>query len=502
MLTRRVLARAGSGVGTRASSNIFPTGVSSSPVRIPREHPHLNYALGYGGIHLRAMDMIHSPADALAIIRAIERRFGRIAEYHFYRDPDDSKYQFIAHFGFRDFEAYARVPKGSIVIRVTVPPLPQVRPSGGVGLADLAPLLNAQDWTDNDLTKEVSDHFNAPPSDDVRVIPVRLEHYSGGWRSQKFDPPAYAARFNRPLANKFVQWGGFAPIKPLPAPVHITRSNLIFGEPVDHPRMRHLMKIWSASLNVRNPYEYSPELSSPPPRRTNPRSPATAATAPPRTTPSASDVADALATPAADTAVPPTPLKNAASPPPPAPEAGPQPLATDITAQMEGEPEVVVEQASPTADAKATPQKVWQIPPKAPPNVAATWQMPSRAEPTQTPVKTTKPGLPMARVTQTPSRAEFAPVAPKTQVRAARGALRKMDPAPKPAVETKKPKQKEERPAPLPAQPSKKKAKEVKQASQPSGVKAAPPPPQRPIEVEERQAGITERLKGLFGGWR
>jgi hypothetical protein len=51
----------------------------------PGKHPLISQALGYRAIVLRTVQSIESPVDAFAIIRALERRFGRVAEYRFHR---------------------------------------------------------------------------------------------------------------------------------------------------------------------------------------------------------------------------------------------------------------------------------------------------------------------------------------------------------------------------------------------------------------------------------
>jgi hypothetical protein len=78
MLARRVGQRAAALHACRYSS---ARAESSAP------HPHLYHVLGERMIILRSMDseFVSSPVDALAIVRAVERRFGRVAEYRFHR---------------------------------------------------------------------------------------------------------------------------------------------------------------------------------------------------------------------------------------------------------------------------------------------------------------------------------------------------------------------------------------------------------------------------------
>jgi hypothetical protein len=61
------------------------------------------------------------------------------------------------------------------MLRVTLPPSNPNLLSGGIGLADLKPLLDAQDRTDQTSDVDVGDDLK--PTDGSRVLQFRVEHY-------------------------------------------------------------------------------------------------------------------------------------------------------------------------------------------------------------------------------------------------------------------------------------------------------------------------------------
>ncbi|KAJ7502976.1 hypothetical protein B0H11DRAFT_613085 [Mycena galericulata] len=245
------------GLQWRSSSSQAGEPSTSTPPTLPHStgprHPRLDYVLGRRSCLLRVVQDargLYSPLDAYAIIRAIERRFGRVAEYRFYRDAESNRLQYLGHFSFFDPAAYERVPRSApTVLRVAVPAAPPG--SGGVGLADLekAGVLVSKDWRDNDLTEEVRAHFEAPElKDGERVIQFHVDHWDGRFQKHHMPPPTYVARFNQAFTANFVRWGGFAPMKPDGA--RVTRGDVLWGSTkVDHPAMRFALQLWGSPTN-------------------------------------------------------------------------------------------------------------------------------------------------------------------------------------------------------------------------------------------------------------
>ncbi|KAJ7686509.1 hypothetical protein B0H17DRAFT_1332747 [Mycena rosella] len=485
---RRVGQRAAlcQGLGRRwETTSSAPSASHPIPSISPYQHPHLNHAVGRRSLALRCLDEITSPLDALAIVRTVERRFGRVAEYRFQRDMEvTSRYQYLVNIAFWDPAAYSRVPKGPIVLQTALSPdNPNLLP-GGVGLADVAPFLEAKDWTDNDLTEEFKDQ---PLQDGSRIIQFRVEHFNR-FQKDSVAPPEYVQRFDYSLSSSFVRWGGFAPIQPIENPV-ISQSELVFGNAnVDHPHMRHVVKLMSSRHALKDPYQTSRTRTSAPSRSSKPAR----AAAPP-----ASDAPELL-------------LDSIISPPitslPAAPAIPPsQPQATETTAEVQPiQPQMQAEATQSTLQAEVTAERVEGQPPAAEATAEVQpAQAPTQAEATQSPLQAKvmaeakeEAAEPETKSAPQPEKRTFPVlVTERSQVRAARGVSVKIKTgspakaaAPKAAVAQST--------AKTSAKPAKKKKKE---GSKPQEVIEALS--QRPIEVEERTPGMTERLKGLFGGW-
>ncbi|KAJ7496915.1 hypothetical protein FB451DRAFT_1209244 [Mycena latifolia] len=517
--------------GSSAPASTAASPSASTSTRVP-EHPHLLHVLGQRSVVVRIVDDlgITSPRDALAIVRTVERRFGRVAEYRINRDAETpSRYQFLANIAFWDPAAYARVPQTPTVLRAVLPPKDDDPLSGGVGLADITSLLDAQEWTDNNLADEVNAHFDAPetPEDGSRIVELRVEHYTGRFQRNEVRARSILtgtpSRFSQAFAANFVRWGGFAPLKPLPGPLKITRSELLFGgAAVDRPHMRQVLQVFSLAYGVKNPYEV-PTVGTLAPSSQRLTAAATATTshpAPSSSSDAAAEVREALLDTLAESA-PTLPQTDAPSSSPTPTEPTPQPGVAEVTVeakpmqtpppveakQPEAEvkhasPEAEVEQASPRAKAKQAAPKAAakQAPPKAEP-VGNQASPEAEAKPASPSAKVKPAATPKAAPKQPPPKAGPAFVTDRTQIRAARGVMRKNEPAKaeapkKPVVNAKEPVKAAGANA---NEPAKKKKKEKESKPQPGPAQASVP--ERPIEVEERQTGMATRLKGMWGRW-
>ena len=114
-------------------------------------------------VYVRAWDSINSMPEFFAMVRGVEKRFGRVREFRIGRvssllrlsshltnialaqDADVStSYPSFFICDFRDEEAYNRVPSKGTNIKVEVPVVKADTP-GGIGLADLNGLLHSRD---------------------------------------------------------------------------------------------------------------------------------------------------------------------------------------------------------------------------------------------------------------------------------------------------------------------------------------------------------------------
>ncbi|KAJ6593486.1 hypothetical protein B0H19DRAFT_1090555 [Mycena capillaripes] len=480
MLSRRVGQRA---AAVRACRHVTQASYSNA-----EQHPHLYHVLGDKVLTMRTMDHITSPLDAFAIVRAVERRFGRVAEYRFYRDAETlNRYQFVAHFAFWDPASYARVPKkGSTKLRVKVPPPITDPASGGVGLTDMVPFLEAQDWTENAAEVDANPEQETP-TEGPRVIQFMVDHSAARFQNGIELPGARMGRKRVALAAQFVRWGGFAAKEPVEKLPRITRSDLLFGgAKVDHPHMRHLLGLWKKL--TANPYaneNTKPTMLSKKPTAANDQSQAAEqrSLATPAREPQNQEQRLEAQTLEAQT------LDLGASLNDPSQSAvGNLPPQNTDTSNDDPDPQTTTQQqtlATPASTTLDPPPKTAASPSPAPSS--------SVSQPPSSPTPTQHQPRPAANVNAKPAPER------RNQARAARVVMHKVKPAePTPAVNASAsgPKGKAAQ-SQTPSQPTNSKGRKPKKDANP-----APKVSERPIEVEERAAGIAGRLKGLFGGWR
>ncbi|KAI0628370.1 hypothetical protein C8Q77DRAFT_1148027 [Trametes polyzona] len=97
-------------------------------------------------IYVRAWDEIDSMPSFFAMLRGVEKRFGRAREFRIQRDYDvETTYTNYFIVDLESEEAYKRVPEAGTSIKVEVPVVNKNRP-GGIGLEELQDLLHARDW--------------------------------------------------------------------------------------------------------------------------------------------------------------------------------------------------------------------------------------------------------------------------------------------------------------------------------------------------------------------
>ncbi|CAK5281839.1 unnamed protein product [Mycena citricolor] len=276
MLTRNTVRRCISTCGptrallhyssSRANSSQFPYNamrLHTTPQKETAQYPEWNHIQGWRNVVLRTSTRIASPVDALALVRAVQQQFGRVAEYRFNRDGEDrGQYQFMAYLSFRDYESYARVPEEPVQLRIRVPVGERDLLSGGVGLEDLAPWLDSLQGQDGTVDAEVESQFDntekAPEGS--RFIVFVVQRNQGRFQTSHSSPPSYNSRFHNSLTRSFLRWRGFADLPDLDGDVQLDRRFMwMNGAPVDRPHMRHQLSIWG------DPYALSPRPKRPEP---------------------------------------------------------------------------------------------------------------------------------------------------------------------------------------------------------------------------------------------
>ncbi|KAI0359251.1 hypothetical protein OH77DRAFT_1367415, partial [Trametes cingulata] len=170
-------------------------------------------------VYVRAWDEIESMPAFFAMVRGIERRFGRLREFRMGRDYDIStKYTTFFIADFEDEESYYRVPEKGASVKVEVPVSPRNRP-GGVGLDEIQALLPSQDWDPDAASgegiysapiKPLQDFTEAEPRQ-TRVVELLV---------QRSKSDATEFRHRRRIKESaqfgiaFYRWGGFYQPKP------------------------------------------------------------------------------------------------------------------------------------------------------------------------------------------------------------------------------------------------------------------------------------------------
>ncbi|KZT01233.1 uncharacterized protein LAESUDRAFT_763933 [Laetiporus sulphureus 93-53] len=156
-------------------------------------------------LFIRAWDGIQSMPELFAIIRALERKYGRIREYNVGRD-----YELPTHYvpffwvHFHDLASEERIPWGPAILKVDVPIVDPARP-GGVGLDDLDGLLRSQDYVSLHEQIEKLAAKDKPKDPSRRTIDLRIER-AVSTRPVRVHVPGNTIS---PFLDAFYRWGGF-----------------------------------------------------------------------------------------------------------------------------------------------------------------------------------------------------------------------------------------------------------------------------------------------------
>ncbi|EKM53604.1 uncharacterized protein PHACADRAFT_260044 [Phanerochaete carnosa HHB-10118-sp] len=208
-------------------------------------------------LYIRPWDGITSTPQAYAILRAIERRYGRLKHYTFRRDHEASDmYQPYFFAEFESGESLEMLPLGRQTIQLEIPIYDRT-PSGGIGLQDLRGLLRPENRLEGELVPEASvitrmAAETASKSDAVeekpttRVVDVWIE------RSDRKKPAVFTTfsltKYKRNMVCKaFAEWGGFyePPLPPQPQ----SEEDRLFSPPPPPPKPEVKRKYMDAVLS-------------------------------------------------------------------------------------------------------------------------------------------------------------------------------------------------------------------------------------------------------------
>lgn len=211
---------------------------------------------------IRPWDGIRSMPEGLAVLRAIERKYGKLKHFMFLRDPQcRDMYQPFFYAELESMVDLEQIPEGRQAIQLEVP-IFERPPPGGIGLEHIDGLLTPEEKVDDyattpSLVERVAEQVStegtaadAPPPT-TRVIDVQIERSS---RKQSLrSGPNFSLSEERQLqvSKSIVQWGGFysppAPPQPLSEEDILLGAKLPSSKPLPEPSRRHMelyLKKW------------------------------------------------------------------------------------------------------------------------------------------------------------------------------------------------------------------------------------------------------------------
>ncbi|KIK36342.1 hypothetical protein CY34DRAFT_60891, partial [Suillus luteus UH-Slu-Lm8-n1] len=189
--------------------------------------------------------------DAFAIIRAIERKFGRIREYRFLRDGEvSSEYQMLCWAAFHSVDSMSLVPEKGITMNVPAATQDATIPEGGPGLKDLQGLLDPKDVD----SSSPSTYSTEDPSKQPRLIEINVQRAVNDLRFNGDSKPLNLTKGRRiAIGHSFYEWRGFYPLKPLHTSSPFTSPSEEPSPAPDHEQMRIALNKWSQILERPDP---------------------------------------------------------------------------------------------------------------------------------------------------------------------------------------------------------------------------------------------------------
>ncbi|KAG2347473.1 hypothetical protein BDR05DRAFT_958170 [Suillus weaverae] len=189
--------------------------------------------------------------DAFAIVRGVERKFGRIREYRFIRDGEvNSEYQMLCWAAFQSEDSMGLVPEMGINLSVPAATQDPTIPEGGPGLEQLQGLFDSEDVNPSSPpTCSAKGPLTQP-----RLIEINVQRAASDLRFNGVSSPLNLTKGRRiAIGHSFYEWGGFYPLKPLyTSSPFVSPSEEALPTP-DHEQMRIALNKWSQILERPDP---------------------------------------------------------------------------------------------------------------------------------------------------------------------------------------------------------------------------------------------------------
>ncbi|KAL1745041.1 hypothetical protein HDZ31DRAFT_37329 [Schizophyllum fasciatum] len=236
-----------------AKADAVRTNSTSAPGRAARAHssnPRIVDAHERLGALFHATVPLENMANALALVRAIERRYGRVVEHKIVHDSElPQLYRKHLWVTFADQSAKDLLAQNP---RLTISATHLEPQPGGPRLSEVAPFLRK---AERDEAYQDADTLATAHVIGAEGRPVQPNYTP---RMLDYNTPGRERR--RQIASSWFAFGGFAPLAPIPAGTPLQTT--------DQPAKRALFRRAAETFDLENPYEYGPGARpSPPPAR-------------------------------------------------------------------------------------------------------------------------------------------------------------------------------------------------------------------------------------------
>ncbi|KDR75658.1 hypothetical protein GALMADRAFT_248258 [Galerina marginata CBS 339.88] len=234
--------------GTRlASTDAAPVeDTAPQPPGKPRPPPNLRTA------YIRTWQPLANIADAYAMIRVLERKYGKVIEAHFLKDFEvPMNYQNISWIVFKDPKSVQRIPERGFDF--TIPAAGVQKEPHEIGMEDIEHLAQEGDYEEGFELAVVD------PETNQRVIGGRIVRSEQDFIGEGVDSRLYQPTAG-PVLRSFLRWGGFSKLTPIDSKIQIKEEDLFADTPgaeteprLDSIRMRAALQVAAFATNSQNP---------------------------------------------------------------------------------------------------------------------------------------------------------------------------------------------------------------------------------------------------------
>ncbi|KAG1854172.1 hypothetical protein DFJ58DRAFT_788489 [Suillus subalutaceus] len=198
--------------------------------------------------------------DAFAVVRGVERKFGRIREYRFIRDGEvNSEYQMLCWAAFQSEDSMSLIPEKGIIMNVPAATQDPTIPEGGPGLEHLQGLFDVKDVNSSSPPTYSAEGSSTQP----RLIELNVQR-AVTYVSTGDNTPLNITKGKKiAIGHSFYEWGGFYPLKPLYTSSPFTSPSEEPPPTPDHEQMRIALNKWTTEVQADIQTDVSADSESP-----------------------------------------------------------------------------------------------------------------------------------------------------------------------------------------------------------------------------------------------